>query len=85
MCIRDRLCTFALWLRYSPPGHVPRHLASRAARLRFVVWTLPPRMDWQGWRSLTLEWSWTGPPDTDDYPRLSQEMVLAEARAARDD
>jgi len=79
------LCTFALWLRYSPPGHVPLHLASRAARLRFVVWTLPPRTGWQEWRSLTLEWSWTGSPGVDDYIPLSQETVLAEARAARDD
>ena len=79
------LCTFALWLRYSPPGHVPHHLASRAARLRFMVWTLPPRTGWLEWCSLTLEWSWTWPPDPDDYPRLSREMVLAEARAARDD
>ncbi|MFN2495584.1 MAG: hypothetical protein ABR608_06725 [Pseudonocardiaceae bacterium] len=79
------LCTFALWLRYSPPGHVPRHLASRAARLRFMVWTLPPRTGWQEWRSLTLEWFWTWPPDPDDYTPLSREMVLAEARAARDD
>ncbi|MGH3942389.1 MAG: hypothetical protein ACRDTG_27965 [Pseudonocardiaceae bacterium] len=56
--LRERLrllCTFALWLRYSPPGHAPVRLASRAARLRFAVWTLPPRMRWQEWRSLTLE------------------------------
>jgi len=75
------LCTFALWLRHSPPGHVPRHLASRAARLRFAVWTLPPRMNWREWRSLTLEWSWS----PGGHIELSREMVLAEARAARDD
>ncbi|MGH3842091.1 MAG: hypothetical protein ACRDS0_11695 [Pseudonocardiaceae bacterium] len=79
------LCRFALWLRYSPPGHVPRRLASRAARMRFAVWTLPPRTGWQQWRVLTLEWSWTGPPGSDDYVKVSWEMVLAEARAARDD
>lgn len=50
-----------------------------------MVWTLPPRTGWQEWRSLTLEWSWTGPPGVHDYIPLSQEMVLAEARAARDD
>ena len=75
------LCTFALWLRHSPPGHVPRNLASRAARLRFAVWTLPPRTNWEQWRSLTLEWSWS----PGDHIKLSREMVLAEAQAARDD
>ena len=84
------LCTFALWLRYSPPGHVPPHLASRAARLRFTVWTLPPRMNWEQWRSLTLKWSWSPRDDLPrsqegDYLPLSRDMVLAEAQAARDD
>ncbi|MGQ0776553.1 MAG: hypothetical protein ACT4NY_19360 [Pseudonocardiales bacterium] len=75
------LCTFALWLRYSPPGHVPPHLESRAARLRFAVWTLPPRTGWQEWRPLPVEWS----SSPGGYIQLSREMVLAEARAARDD
>ncbi len=77
---------FALWLRDSPPEYVPRHLASRAARLRFGVWTLPPRMGWPGeWRSVKVAWSATESPRPDDRVTFSQELVLAEARAARDD
>ncbi len=80
------LFRFALWLRYSPPGHVPAHLASRAARLRFGVWSLPPRMGWPPeWSSLQAVWSATGPPGPGDYLELTEDLVLAEARAARDD
>lgn len=81
-----RLYAFALWLRHSPPGHIPRHLESRAARLRFGIWSLPVRMDWPPeWRALKVPWSVTGPPGVGDYVDFSQELVLAEARAARDD
>jgi len=76
---------FALWLRNSPPEYVPRHLASRAARFRFGVWSLPPRMGWPGWRSMTVAWSAAEPSRPDDRVVLSRELVLAEARAARDD
>ncbi|MGH4020384.1 MAG: hypothetical protein ACRDT0_14345, partial [Pseudonocardiaceae bacterium] len=80
------LFRFALWLRYSPPGHVPVRLASRAARLRFAVWSLFPRMGWpQEWSSLNVVWSATGPPQPGDYLEVTDELVLAEARAARDD
>jgi len=77
------LCTFALWLRHSPPTHVPSYLASRAARLRFGIWSLPVRMGWpQEWNSLPVEWAWNGPGH---HMKLSREMILAEAQAARDD
>ncbi|MFN2497423.1 MAG: hypothetical protein ABR608_16215 [Pseudonocardiaceae bacterium] len=80
--LRALFC-FALWLRYSPPGHIPARLASRAARFRFGVWSLPPRLGWpQPWRSLKVAWSATG---ATDYAVLSRDVVLAEARAARDD
>ncbi len=90
-CLR-LLFTFALWLRHSPPTSVPASLTSRAARLRFGVWSLPVRMDWpQEWRSLKVGWSWR-PLTRNDVvvePRpplaLSPEMILAEARAARED
>lgn len=80
--LRTLFC-FALWLRYSLPGHVPAHLASRAARLRFGVWSLLPRLGWpKSWLSLKVTWSATG---ARDYAVLSRAVVLAEARAARDD
>lgn len=76
---------FALWLRDSPPGHLPRPLASRAARFRFAVWSLPPRLGWAQWSPMKVAWSATDPPQPDDHVPLSKELVLAEARAARDD
>jgi hypothetical protein len=84
--LRERLRVlfhFALWLRYSPP--VPQHLASRAARLRFEVWSLPPRLGWRGWRSMPVPWSMAEPPQDRRPTELSKRRVLAEARAARDD
>lgn len=80
------LVHFALWLGDSPPGYLPRRFASRAARLRFHVWSLPARMGWPPeWRSLKVAWSTVETPRDDDRVVLSQELVLAEARVARDD
>jgi hypothetical protein len=74
---------FAMWLRATPPEYLPSELASRAARFRFGVWSLPPRMGWPDqWRSLRVPWS---AADTTGYAVLSRKVVLAEARAARDD
>jgi hypothetical protein len=80
------LVHFALWLGDCPPEYVPRKLASRAARFRFAVWSLPLRMGWPPeWRSLRVSWSAVDPPRPDDDVPVSEELVLAEARAARDD
>ncbi|MGH3936692.1 MAG: hypothetical protein ACRDS1_17210 [Pseudonocardiaceae bacterium] len=81
-----RLVLFALWLRYCPSDHLPRHLRSRAARFRFGVWSLLPRMGWpQEWLPLTVAWSMTDPGRENDFVVITRELVLAEARAARDD
>jgi hypothetical protein len=80
------LYTFALWLRYSPSGHVPRHLESRAARLRFGIWSLAPRMGWPPeWDEMKVTWSVAEAPRDSEYTVFSPEVVLAEARVARDD
>lgn len=42
----DKLLIFVLWLRAVPAEHIPRELASRAARLRFAIWSLPARVGW---------------------------------------
>ncbi|MGH4000917.1 MAG: hypothetical protein ACRDTJ_26045, partial [Pseudonocardiaceae bacterium] len=81
-----RLFLFALWLRYSPPDYLPRHVQSRAARFRFGVWSLPPRLDWPPESPpLKVAWSMCSPGGENDYVVASRELVLAEARAARDD
>lgn len=40
----ERLMRFARWLETAPPGEVPAELTSRAARYRFLVWSLPCRL-----------------------------------------
>lgn len=39
------LLIFALWLRAVSAEHIPRDFASRAARFRFAVWSLPARIE----------------------------------------
>jgi hypothetical protein len=72
------LMRFALWLRLTPPGVLPVEFASRAARYRFLVWTLLVRLGWPAdlkVRNVTLD---------RDYP-VGRREVLAEARSARSD
>ena len=76
------LMTFALWLGQAP-AYVPAHLRSRAARLRFLVWSAPLREDWAGRvRPQQLTWD---PAGSARSRRLSRDQVAAQAVAARED
>ncbi len=75
---------FALWLRLAPPELLPADFTSRAARYRFLVWTLPLRLGWPD--ALDVERLQFGATaDTIETWELGTREVLAEARAARTD
>lgn len=74
---------FALWLRLAPPHLLPAEFASRAARFRFLVWTLCPRLGWPDELKVGTV-SFLAPSEPTDR-EVSRRMVLEEARAARTD
>lgn len=81
----DRLASLmrmALWLRHAPVQLLPAELGSRAARFRFLVWTLPVRLGWPD--ALDVERVGFG-VDAPGSTELGDREVLAEARAARTD
>ena len=79
-----RLMRFALWLEDPANGGVPAELASRAARYRFLVWSLPARLPAEHEDELcprTVPW----PSAAGGRAVTSDEDLRARARAARED
>lgn len=87
--IRERLSAplrFALWLQRVPSEFVPRDLASRAARYRFLLWSFFARLDTDvetSARPSNITWS-DGVEEADKF-KLSADWVRAEARSAREE
>jgi len=74
------LLIFALWLRAVPAGHIPRELASRAARFRFAIWSLPARVGWPKAEELYSDKIlWPGREEQ----KIWRRTICDEARAAQ--
>jgi len=79
----DRLAVFALWLG-AAPHDLPVGLASRAARFRFLLWSLPARVVPELRPQLlspSVSWASAGRSETE----LDAELIRAQARTARED
>lgn len=80
----QRLMQFALWLEDPAGGGVPAELASRAARYRFLVWSLPARLPGVMEDELCpLGVPW--PTATGGRAATSGDWLRTRARAARED
>jgi len=76
----EALTQLAVWLDTLPVGALPARLRSRAARLRFLVWSLPFRVTVPGSSVLATDAS------VDNRSiALTEDAVLERARAARED
>ncbi|MCR6488389.1 hypothetical protein M8542_36720 [Amycolatopsis sp. OK19-0408] len=87
----DLLAALAVWLEHLPAHLVPEPMRSRAARLRFVVWSLPFRLRALGEDADVLpervDPPATRPGDQPPPPQMLQvdQAVLLLARTAREE
>ncbi|WP_103349710.1 hypothetical protein [Amycolatopsis sp. CA-128772] len=87
----DLLAALAVWLEHLPKHLVPEPLRSRAARLRFVVWSLPFRLRTLGEDTDVLpervDAPATRPGEQQPPPQVLQvdQAVLVLARTAREE
>jgi hypothetical protein len=79
-----RLIGFALWLGSAGDGLIAADLASRAARFRFLVWSLPARRPEFSVENLGLR-RVTWPSRVADFTAIDDKFVREQARAARQD
>lgn len=84
-----RLLGFALWLESATAAHLPADLRSRAARFRFLVWSVLLRLDPAQARPVwptRVDWTPAAtPPGQEDYLTLSPTFVGVAARLAREE